>query len=288
MIEEDEDVVCPICKTLIIDAEDGLISQPSCPHVHFVYANGEAFEYDPEGLEERLGAEQKRADEDGESFDEWEWLLAQCDERDVILEHNDKEMACGALSFKVWVGIRNSLLTLTNGNGFSSQDQRKYFHPTSVFVKWIQARFVGKLIYDVGSGMGHVGKALSNSGFYVTALDLQPRAQSEFPVVQGDGTTYPFEKDAVVMLCRPSHDNRFVFKTILRALTSGVRTVIYVGLQRNVRADLGGYHKQFTKRKIRNIGQADEEVWEMSVSRIQANANLRRGSIPPLSSDFSH
>ncbi len=120
------------------------------------------------------------------------------------------------------------------------------------------------------------------AGMHVTALDLQPRAQSEFPVIQADSTTYPFEKDAVVMLCRPSHDNGFVLKTVLRALTCGVRTVIYVGLQRNVRQDLGGYYKQFTKRRIRNIGHADEGIWEMSVSRLQANANLRRGTIPPL------
>ncbi len=83
VIEEDEDVVCPICKTLIIDAEEGLTVQPSCPHIRFVYANGEAFEHDPEGLEQQLDAAQEKADEDGEAFDEWEWLLAQCDEGDV-------------------------------------------------------------------------------------------------------------------------------------------------------------------------------------------------------------
>ena len=53
-----------------------------------------------------MDAAQEKADEAGESFDEWKWLLAQCDKRDVILEHNNEEMACGAISFKVWVGIR--------------------------------------------------------------------------------------------------------------------------------------------------------------------------------------
>jgi hypothetical protein len=169
-----------------------------------------------------------------------------------------------------------------DGNKPLSQDRRKYFYPTFVFVKWMQARFGGKLIYDVGSGMGHVGKALAKAGMLVTAIGLAPRDQSEFPVLQADSTIYPFERDALMMLCRPCHDDRFVRKTVLRALSSGARTVIYVGLQRNVRQDLGAHYKQFTKRRIRNIGHADEEVWEMSVSRLQANANLRRGTIPPL------
>ena len=169
-----------------------------------------------------------------------------------------------------------------DGNKPLSQDQRKYFHPTSVFVKWMQARFEGKLIYDIGSGMGHVGKALAKAGMLVTAIDLEPRTETEFPVVQADCTKYQFDQSAVVMLCRPSHDHRFVLKTVLRALTSGVRTVIYVGLQRNVRADLGGYYRGFTKHRIQNIGHAGEGIWELRVNRVQAEANLRRGTIPPL------
>jgi hypothetical protein len=50
---------------------------------------------------------------------------------------------------------------------------------------------------------------------------------------------------------------------------------------------LGGYHKKFTKRRVAGIGHADERIWEMKVSRLSANAHLRRGAIPPLSSDFS-
>ena len=169
-----------------------------------------------------------------------------------------------------------------DGNKPLSQDQRKYFHPTAVFVKWMQARFEGRLIYDVGSGMGHVGKALAEAGLHVTAIDVAPRDQSNFPVIQGDGTTYPFEKNAVAMLCRPSHDERFVRKTILRALNCGVRRVIYVGFQRNVRHDLGGYYREFTKRRIKGIGHGGEQIWELKVGRLQANANLRRGTIPPL------
>lgn len=279
---EDQDVVCPICKTLIVDAEEGLTEQPSCAHVRFVYANGEAFEHDAEGLEERLNSAQEKADEEGDYFDEWDWLLAQCGERDVILEHNSEEMACGPVSFKVWIGIRSRQITITDRNEFSSRDHRVFFRPTPVFVRWLKTNHSDQHIFDVGAGVGCLAKSLAESGLNVTALDLQPRIDSEFSVIQGDSTTYQFEKDSVLMICRPCHDNGFVRKTILRALNCGARTVVYVGLQRNVRADLGGYYKQFTKRRIGGIGHADERVWEMKVSRLQANANLRRGTIPPL------
>ena len=77
----------------------------------------------------------------------------------------------------------------------------------------------------------------------MTAIDLAPRIDSEFPVVQGDSTQHPFEKDSVVMFCRPCHDGEFVRRTILQALNCGVRQTIYVGLQRNVLADLGGIRR---------------------------------------------
>ena len=53
------------------------------------------------------------------------------------------------------------------------------------------------------------------------------------------------------------------------------------------RADLGGYFKKFVQRRAGVVGHSDERVWEMRVSRAQADACMRRGAIPPLSSDFS-
>ena len=70
-IPEDQEVLCPVCKAQVID-DDGLTEQPSCPHIRFVYANGEAFEYDAEGLEQRLDAALEKADEDGAYFDPFE------------------------------------------------------------------------------------------------------------------------------------------------------------------------------------------------------------------------
>jgi len=171
----------------------------------------------------------------------------------------------------------------TSSKEFSCNDSHKYFHPTPQFIRWMLEHHGSKLIYDVGSGMGHVAKALAKVGMQVTAIDLEPRAHSEFPVIEADSTAYSFEEGSVVMLCRPCHEDGFVRETILNALNKGVRAIVYVGLQRNVRHDLGGYYREFSKRRIRNIGHADERIWELKVSRVQANANLRRGAIPPLS-----
>ncbi|MDR3748746.1 MAG: hypothetical protein P4M04_11405 [Acidobacteriota bacterium] len=114
----------------------------------------------------------------------------------------------------------------------------------------------------------------------------KPRAESEFRTVHFDSTEYAFEKDSVVMFCRPCHENGFVRETILRALNCGVRAIVYVGLDSNVKHDLGRYYREFTKRRIRNIGHADERIWEKRVGRLQAAAYLRRGAIPPLVPSF--
>jgi SAM-dependent methyltransferase len=285
-IPEDENVVCPVCKTLVID-DEGLTEQPSCEHILFVFANAEAFEYDPERFEERLDAAQEMADEQGAYFDPWEWLSSQCDKRGVtLLEQNSEEMACGPVAFKVWVGIRKEAkkprLRLLTNEEFSSKDNRTFFRPTARFVRWMKAQHGKQHVYDVGCGVGGTSKALAEAGLRVTAIDLQPRADSVFAVIQANSTEHQFEKDSVVMFCRPCHENGFVRDTILKALNCGIRAIVYVGLRRNVRHDLGGYFRKFVKHRVMGIGHADERIWEMTVSRLQANANLRRGAIPPL------
>ena len=107
--DEDDQVVCSICHSPIVDVDEGLVSQPSCPHILFVYAN-ECFEWAEPGLEERLIAEEEEADQNGNLFEIWDALRAQCGKQDVILEQNDESMACGPVSFKVWVGIRREPL----------------------------------------------------------------------------------------------------------------------------------------------------------------------------------
>lgn len=103
-IDEEQDVVCPVCGITILDSEE-LHQQPSCPHVRFIYANGEAFEYcDPE-LEALLAEEEAKADEDDEFFDTWDALRRHSELGDLILEQTEESMACGPVSFTVWIGI---------------------------------------------------------------------------------------------------------------------------------------------------------------------------------------
>jgi hypothetical protein len=247
--DEDDQVVCPICHTPIVDEDEGLVEQPSCPHILFVCANGEAFEFDAAGFEARLEQERERSDEAGDYFDEWEWLSAQCDEGDVILEQNDETMACGPVSFKVWIGIRGETESSKSrhcpvrnfsSKEYSAYDHRVFFRPTRVFVRWVKAHYGKKHIYEVGCGVATVSNMLAKAGMHVTALDLHSRIQSEYPALRGDSTEHPFDKGSVVMFCRPCHEGGFVRETILNAMTCGVMAVVYVGLDRNVRHDLGG------------------------------------------------
>jgi hypothetical protein len=294
-IIEDDQVVCPICHAPIVDVDEGLVNQPSCPHILFVYANGEAFEFDAAGFEERLEQERDRSDEAGEYFDEWEWLLAQCGKGDVILEQNDETMACGPVSFKVWVGIRREAegvksrrqpVGTASDAEYSCGDHRVFFHPTPQFVRWMKAHHSGTHIYEVGCGRGNTASMLAKAGLRVTAIDLEPRTDSEFDVIKADSAEYQFEKDSVVLICRPCH-NGFVVKTLTRGILCGVADVVYVGLTKNLEDDLGSLHDRFTKRRVGLVGHSGERVWELNVERLRADASMRRVAIPPLSSSYS-
>jgi hypothetical protein len=104
-IDEDQDIVCPVCGATILDFEE-LYEQPSCEHVRFVYANGECFEYIEPELQVVLAEEEEKADEEDEFFDMWDALRRRCAPGTVILEQKGEGMACGAISFTVWFGIR--------------------------------------------------------------------------------------------------------------------------------------------------------------------------------------
>jgi|HubBroStandDraft_5_1064220.scaffolds.fasta_scaffold200012_2 hypothetical protein len=104
---QDHEIACPICGITILDAEE-LHEQPSCPHVRFIYANGEAFEFCDGDLEAILAEGEAKADEQDEFFDMWDALEQQCRSEDVILEQKDEGTACGPVSFTVWIGIRSS------------------------------------------------------------------------------------------------------------------------------------------------------------------------------------
>lgn len=189
---------------------------------------------------------------------------------------------------ETWIGIRREQegsrsrhlhLGADPDEEYSPRDRRVFFRPTPLFVRWMKARFSGQLIYDLGSGMSHVAKALAEAGLRVTAIDLQPRTESEFDVIKADGTQYQFEKGSVLLFCRPCH-NGFVEKTLTKGIMCGVADIVYVGLTKNLEDELGPIHDRFTKRRIGMVGHSDERVWDLNVKRLRSSV---RPSIPRLS-----
>ncbi len=98
-------MVCPLCGAIAVD-EDGPRKLPSCHHLKFVYANGEAFEYAADGLEDWLGGEEVRAEknEDLDEYDVWEALKRYLEPTGHIVEKSYSDMACGPIKMKIWAG----------------------------------------------------------------------------------------------------------------------------------------------------------------------------------------
>ena len=200
-------------------------------------------------------------------------------------------MACGPVSFKVWVGIRRQVegvesrhqpVGTASDAEYSCGDHRIFFQPAAKFIRWMKARFSGKLIYDVGCGTGKTANMLAEAGLRMTAIDLVPRSESEFSVVQGDSTEYQFEMGSVLLFCRPCH-NGFVEKTLTRGILCGVANIVYVGLTMNLEDDLGSLHDMFTKRRVGVVGNSGERVWELNFKRLRTSV---RWGIPRLGSNY--
>lgn len=104
-VEEDENIVCPSCGVTAINS-DGPREQPSCQHIRFIYLEGYGFDY----AAAELGAlVQKVDDGDVDTCDEsefWDVMKADLGAEGTILKRTDSGMACGPVSFTVWVGFR--------------------------------------------------------------------------------------------------------------------------------------------------------------------------------------
>jgi hypothetical protein len=144
--------------------------------------------------------------------------------------------------------------------GVPSLPSQTFFNPSSKFLTYMKTHFKNWKIYDVGSGMGHVTKALRKAGCKNTkALDINTREHAAIEPEFGDGTTYPFKAGSVVMLCRPCH-GYFPGAVIANAIECRAGAIIYVGLVKNVKDDLGVYYRKF-KRVLTNVGEEKENLW---------------------------
>lgn len=148
----------------------------------------------------------------------------------------------------------------------------RFFMPKAKFVRHMAADYRGRLLYDVGAGVGHVARALADSGLDVTALDLYRRKEEQFPITIADVTSYAYKPGSVLMFCRPSHEG-LVEKTIGTALQCGIREFVYIGLQKNRRQDLGAYSRSFRK-LLSDVGKQNEYLcrWVVGNAKPVANA----------------
>ncbi|HEX7313322.1 MAG TPA: class I SAM-dependent methyltransferase [Pyrinomonadaceae bacterium] len=138
-----------------------------------------------------------------------------------------------------------------------------FFRPKPKFVEWMRCTVGAGLVYDVGAGCGQVSRALSDAGLAVKAIDTTLRVRGEFRVHQADGASFPYEEDSTAMLCRPCH-GLFTQAVIERAIERGARRVLYVGLPRNVKLDLGSYAGRF-RRVLTGAGEDGENVYQLRV-----------------------
>jgi hypothetical protein len=132
------DITCPTCGKTIAD-DDGPSSQPSCDHVRFFYVNGDGFEYiDPE-LQKELNAEEAAAKERDDLFDTWDALRAHAGPDSIILEQTQRGMACGPMSFTIWVGIRKSAaISGRRKNSINSRKPRRRAAPLSELLRQLR------------------------------------------------------------------------------------------------------------------------------------------------------
>ena len=145
----------------------------------------------------------------------------------------------------------------------------KFFQPKPAFLSWMVTQFSKHLIYDVGSGVGHVSRLLTEYGLSVVAIDNNGRQEREFAVESVDGTSCGYRKGSVVMLCRPCHGD-FASDVIEQAIRCKAGAIVYVGLKENSNIDLAEYRKYF-KMKMRNVGADNERVYVMGTEYLKRN-----------------
>jgi hypothetical protein len=175
---------------------------------------------------------------------------------DAVLrkQQNDPALKARVAKTLANMGVRPPLSC-----GLTLPDQ-VFFQPKKGFLTYMKKHFRLRYVYDVGAGMGQVTAALRKAGFKtVNPIDLNRRENAVLEVNRADATNYPFKSGSLVMICRPCH-GPFVESTIARALERKAGTIMYVGLTKNVKNDLGFYYRRF-KKVAKSVGEDGEHIW---------------------------
>lgn len=131
-----------------------------------------------------------------------------------------------------------------------------FFTPNEDFWKALREALPdGVKLIDCGAGMGHVTAEARRRGFDMDAVDLCSREGMDPCVRIEDATRIQWGKYLWPLICRPCH-NGFAAVIARNALVVHAR-LLYVGLQKNVRRDLGA-----TPTRLRsNIGEEGENLY---------------------------
>lgn len=143
-----------------------------------------------------------------------------------------------------------------------------FFNPKKSFLSFMARKFAKQFIFDVGAGVGHVAEALSKTKKFkkVFAIDMLEReGGSAFPVYMADAASFPYPSGCIVMLCRPCHGS-FVETVIDQAIECKAGAIVYVGLGRNVKTDLGMHYSKF-KKVASNVGRDKENIWLSTLAK---------------------
>lgn len=133
----------------------------------------------------------------------------------------------------------------------------RFFDPTPGFLSAMEC-FRGLPIYDVGCGCGHVAEALRARDLTCFGIDVSVRP-SQHAVVIANGVAFNYAPGGVVLLCRPCH-GPFVEAVVRRAVRRQARAVVYVGLPKNKRGDLGAFARRF-RLAATGVGKEGERMY---------------------------
>jgi hypothetical protein len=138
----------------------------------------------------------------------------------------------------------------------------KFFQPTGLFFHLMKPFRNGRLIYDIGAGVGHITQDLLDRNYRCLAIDYNRRDNPETCVIQANSVTYKYKPDSVLMFCRPCHSG-FVAATIRQGLRCNVKDFIYVSKPQNRQIDLGSFVHKFSSCG-RNVGHEHESMYIMT------------------------
>lgn len=152
-----------------------------------------------------------------------------------------------------------------------------FFKPDSKFINWIVDYANDRMILDVGSGDGHIMRALHNAGHvkivgvdpFVNYMDFMKKAMKEcgqsLQVIPSEVDSEIVNKfingigeqgkEILVLLCRPCHHPFLTKYTCDLAKLNHVE-VLYIGLPENVYGDLDRYGFKYTQ--IEHEGTSEE------------------------------